>query len=324
MILATKPLLIFAVGTVSVIGVASAWRSYQSSQEKAVREADRQLLQGTPAPEGQSSRHWQPPPVPKEISSQLVILNADEYRQEISEIDRLIFETQSMTKERRNTLVKKLGALAQGMTSKSDSRFIAIEAQELRQLADYAGSRGPDAARTTLENNWMRIRNNVFDDRSWFARSAADLEPTIDGAGAPEASMCPADPFIPEEPAPAAANRVLEGRWRVKALFGDGKPTQDPELANSLWMFDRNHLFISAQNNSVSHYTFTDSGGALYLEPDPSNAGPAQEGWMNYEFEGADLKLAFYDGLGERPDRFTPPAGKHEPLFLVVMLQRVR
>jgi hypothetical protein len=31
--------------------------------------------------------------------------------------------------------------------------------------------------RSQLPNQWTRIRNNLFDDRSWFARSAADLEP---------------------------------------------------------------------------------------------------------------------------------------------------
>jgi hypothetical protein len=30
--------------------------------------------------------------------------------------------------------------------------------------------------RAQLPQQWMRIRNNLFDDRSWFARNAADLE----------------------------------------------------------------------------------------------------------------------------------------------------
>jgi hypothetical protein len=60
------------------------------------------------------------------------------------------------------------------------------------------------------------------------------------------------------------------------------------------------------------------------LEPDPSNAGPAEEGWMNYEFAGGELRLAFYDGLGERPEGFAPPAGKREPLLTMVVLYRER
>jgi len=58
----------------------------------------------------------------------------------------------------------------------SDSRFITIEVLELKRLASMAKRFPPDAPRTTLQNEWMRIRNNLFDDRSWFARSSRDLD----------------------------------------------------------------------------------------------------------------------------------------------------
>jgi uncharacterized protein (TIGR03067 family) len=323
MILPTKPLLIAAVGVVSLSGAGAAWRMQQASREQAVREAVQHLEDGTAPPEEKIAP---PQGDQQDLSADFPTLNADEYRQEISDIDRLIFEELPLTSARRMALTKKLEALAQRMESSSDSHFIAIEAHEIRQLADYADKLPPSGPRTALANNWMRIRNNVFDDRSWFARSAADLEPTAETVGLP-APKRPPDPFIPPEPADEA-NPTLEGRWRVKAMFGDGKPTSDLEMANALWMFDRNHLFIATEKGPVEHYTFTgvsdERGAALHLEPDPSNAGPAEEGWMNYEFAGADLKLAFYDGLGERPEGFTPPAGKHEPLFLVVVLQRER
>jgi len=320
MILATKPLLIAAVGVVSVVGVASAWRSYQLSQEHLTREAEQHLLDGTaPPPEAPGIRQ-QAPTIPPDIESQFVILNADEYKQEITEIDRLVFEEQPMTKIWHGELAMGLETLVHRMTMNNpDSRFIAIEAQELRQLSELASK---DAPRTTIQNHWMRIRNNVFDDRSWFARSAADLEPLNNSASSQEAPQHRADPFVPVEHMSEETKQTLEGRWRVKALFADGKPTFDPELANSLWMFNRNHLYISGSKSSLSHYTFTDSYGALNLEPDPSNTGPTEQGWMNYEFDGADLKVAFYDGLGERPEGFTPPAGKHEKLFLVAILRR--
>lgn len=321
--IATKTLLIAVVGVVSVAGAGAAWRMQQASREQAVRAAVQHLEDGTAPPEEKVAP---PQDGEQDYSADFPTLNADQYRQEISDIDRLIFEQLPLTSERRTALTKQLEALAQRMESSSDSHFIAIEAHEIRQLADYADHLPPDAPRAALANNWMRIRNNVFDDRSWFARSAADLEPNGETVGLP-APQRPHDPFIPEEPTPQEANPTLAGRWRVKAMFGDGKPTTDPEISNSLWMFDRNHLYISGQNGA-SHYTFTEvsdeRGTALHLEPDPANSGPAEEGWMNYEFAGADLKLAFYDGLGERPEGFTPPTGKHEPLFLVVVLQRER
>ena len=323
MILPTKPLLIAVVGVVSVAGAGAAWHMQQASREQAVREAVQHLEDGTAPPEHKIAP---PPDDQPDLSKEFPTLNADEYRQEITGIDRLIFEQLPLTSERRTALTKQLEALAQRMESSSDAHFIAVEAHEIRQLADYADKLPPDGPREALTNNWMRIRNNVFDDRSWMARSAADLEPTAETIGLP-APQRPPDPFIPEEPAPEEANPTLAGRWRVKEMFGDGKLTTDPEISNSLWMFDRNHLYISGENG-VSHYTFTEvsdeRGAALHLEPDPSNSGPAEEGWMNYEFYGADLKLAFYDGLGERPEGFTLPAGKHEPLFLVVDLQRER
>jgi len=175
MILATKPLLIAAVGVVSVVGVASAWRSYQLSQGQAVREADQHMLDGTaPAPDAPGTRR-QAPTIPPDIESQFILLNADEYKQEIIEIDRLVFAEQPMTKIWHGELAMGLETLAHRMTaSNGDSRFIAIEVQELKQLSELAGKGAP---RATIQNHWMRIRNNVFDDRSWFARSAADLEP---------------------------------------------------------------------------------------------------------------------------------------------------
>ncbi len=322
MIVSTKAVLISAVAVVSVAGAGAAWRM-QASREQAVRESVRHLEDGTAPPEEKIAP---PQGGEQDYSADFPTLNADDYQQEITEIDRLIFEQLPLTSERRTSLTRKLEALARRMETSSDSHFIAIEAHEIRQLAGHADKLPPDGPRTALANNWMRIRNNVFDDRSWMARSAADLEPTAETIGLPVPQR-PHDPFIPDQPAVEETNPTLAGRWRVKAMFGDGKPTTDPEIANSLWMFDRNHLYLSGPNG-VSHYTFTEvedeRGTALHLEPDASNPSPDEEGWMNYEFDRGDLKVAFYDGLGERPEGFTPPPGKHEPLFLVVVLQRER
>ena len=107
-----------------------------------------------------------------------VILNADEYRQEITDVDRLIFAAQPFDDERRASLDTTLKALAQRIKAASNARFLEVESNEIKTLAE--GSRHmPEAGlRTQLPQQWMRIRNNLFDDRSWFARSAADLDPT--------------------------------------------------------------------------------------------------------------------------------------------------
>jgi hypothetical protein len=68
------------------------------------------------------------------------------------------------------------------METTADSRFVKIEAYEIRQLADGSRNMPEQPLRSQLPNQWMRIRNNLFDDRSWFARSAADLEPAPSAA----------------------------------------------------------------------------------------------------------------------------------------------
>ena len=112
-----------------------------------------------------------------EETLQLVILNADEYRPEISEIDRLVFDEKPFDKERRALLATRLEELAARVKAAKESHFLDIEAYEIKKLADGSKNMPEQGLRNQLPNQWMRIRNNLFDDRSWFARSAADLEP---------------------------------------------------------------------------------------------------------------------------------------------------
>ena len=112
-----------------------------------------------------------------EETLQLVILNPDEYRPEITEIDRLVFDEKPFDKERRALLAIKLEELAARVKAAKESHFLDIEAYEIKKLADGSKNMPEQPLRSQLPNQWMRIRNNLFDDRSWFARSAADLEP---------------------------------------------------------------------------------------------------------------------------------------------------
>lgn len=108
---------------------------------------------------------------------QPLILNPDEYRPEITEIDRLVFDEKPFDKERRALLATKLEELAARVKAAKESRFLDIEVYEIKKLADGSKNMPEQPLRSQLPNQWMRIRNNLFDDRSWFARSAADLEP---------------------------------------------------------------------------------------------------------------------------------------------------
>ena len=106
-----------------------------------------------------------------------VTLSAEDYRAEITDIDRLVFAEGPFDPARRDSLAGKLEQLARRMKASSDSRFIKIEVLEVRRLAEVAKRAPVNPPAPMLSDQWMRIRSNVFDDRSWFARSASDLEP---------------------------------------------------------------------------------------------------------------------------------------------------
>jgi hypothetical protein len=115
-----------------------------------------------------------------DVSNQLpepVTLNADDYRPEITDIDRLLFSPKPYDDARRTQLSATLEGLASHITAGPESRFLKMEASEIRLLASLAKHTSASAPRDHLEENWMRIRNNLFEDRSWMARSAADLQP---------------------------------------------------------------------------------------------------------------------------------------------------
>src|SRR5262249_29887034 len=65
-----------------------------------------------------------------------VTLAAEEYRREITEIDRLVFRQGQFDEARRTALAGELEGLARRMKAASDSRFIAIEVLEIRRLAE--------------------------------------------------------------------------------------------------------------------------------------------------------------------------------------------
>jgi len=106
-----------------------------------------------------------------------ITLSAEEYQPDIMTIDRLVFEEKPFGFERRQELAAKLQTLARRIREKMDSQFLELESLELKRLAEMAKGLDPDSPRAPLQNQWMRIRSNLFDDRAWFARSAADLEP---------------------------------------------------------------------------------------------------------------------------------------------------
>jgi hypothetical protein len=111
-----------------------------------------------------------------------VTLSAEAFQAELMAIDRLVFEETPVTKERRAALAKKLEALSRRIGDEaktSKSKFLVIEALEVRHFAEVAKGLPEKPPPQALLDNWMRLRNNLFDDRAWMARSARDLEPAV-------------------------------------------------------------------------------------------------------------------------------------------------
>jgi len=85
------------------------------------------------------------------------ILNADEYRQEITDIGPAGLRRKLFDKDRRALLATKLGELAARVKAAKDSHFWR-SGLRITRLADgfkkYAGT----ALRSQLPNQWMRIR----------------------------------------------------------------------------------------------------------------------------------------------------------------------
>jgi len=253
-------------------------------------------------------------------------LVAEQYQQEIAAIDRLVFAETPLGDEGVAALEKDLNDVAARITvGKPDSKFLKLESLELRHLANLAKRLSPSGTGARLQNDWMRIRNNLFDDRAWFARSAKDLEYAATVVPPPAAATATANP--PEsapEPAPAEVpqatiadrepRKALTGKWQVVSMLANGEPRTDDELTGSIWTFDPPRLTLQAQGGKTTTYNATADG--RYLDVSDPNG---ESGAMIYEFVDNGLRVGFFDGLKGKPSSFDPPPQK-DPMLIVVRL----
>jgi hypothetical protein len=216
-------------------------------------------------------------------------LPAEDYRGEIASIDRFLFRTTPLAGNDARDLEQIIDGLATRVANADkSSRFLKLESLELQLLAKRAG-RLSGATGSQLQDNWMRIRNNVFDDRAWFVRSANDL-----------------DYAAKEVPDVSAA---LNGRWRLTSILANGAPRDDAELTDSIWTFDLPRLTIQDRSGKTKTYTCAVEENYLALD----------EGSIRFEANEDGLRLAFFDGLKGKPKSFEPSPG---PLLVVVQLRR--
>ena len=265
-----------------------------------------------------------------DFSDQLEVqtLVAEEYKYEIAAIDRLVFREEPLGAEGPKTLEALFDGVAKRVKAHGDTKFLKVESLELQLLAKRAGRLPADATGLSLQNDWMRIRNNLFDDRAWFARSSADLEAIAKEIPAePPPEMKPI-PTPAQAPAPAATpgpdiekRYALTGKWTVVSMTADGEPRNDDELTGSIWTFEPPRLTMRSPRGVESTYNFTVDGDYLRV-----GTGTSEEGWMRYELSSGALRVAFFDGLMGKPKSFQhePDPERKNPLLVVVQLAAVR
>jgi hypothetical protein len=244
------------------------------------------------------------------------ILPAEEYQQEIAAIDRLLFREEPIGEEGARELERIVEGLATRVRAHGDTKFIQLETLELKLLAKRAGRLSPDGTGKALQNDWMRLRNNLFDDRAWFVRSAADLEYAASVVPPPREETTVKPRLIAPAPVPQTVQRAeLTGAWRVESITADGKPRQDEELTGSVWTFDAPRLVMQPGAGPQTVFNFTPEGEFLHV-----TGASGEDGWMRYELTSGGLRVAFYDGLGAKPPGFEPDPKGGGKLLLVVRL----
>jgi uncharacterized protein (TIGR03067 family) len=250
-------------------------------------------------------------------------LDPNPYRTAIVQIDRLVFDPKEFDARRADELGAKLDQLAARIGAIDDTQFMRLESLELRAMAEKARRTTPREPMDGLQNNWMRIRNNLFDDQAWFARSAADLgEPDIP-APQPIAIAKPAE--VTE--AGTAPDRSIDGLWIVRTMTMDGRTMFDEELSSSSWNFTDGRLTIEKNGRDAEKYVCE-----VIADPPPSRLrlrrivaeGSDKDGYALYEFSGLRLRLAFYDGLAEAPPSFVVDPAIKKPLIVVELARPQR
>lgn len=241
-------------------------------------------------------------------------LNADEYKHEIVRIDALLFREEPLGKDGPAALRKELEHVAKRVKAAGDSKFLRVESLELELLAKKAGRLSPKRNGAPLQNDWMRIRNNLFDDRGWFARSAADLDYAAT-ATQEEALPLPPPSFGVSDDGPRS---TLTGQWQVRSMRANGEPSSDRELLHSLWSFDEPRLTILDRDGNSAVFEYLRDGQLLRV------SGAEGSGWILYAIDREGLRLAFHDGFAGRPESFEADPSMKDPMHVVLRLVPVR
>jgi hypothetical protein len=189
-------------------------------------------------------------------------LDAEKYQHEIAAVDQLLFRESPLGDDGVRQLRSTIETLSKRVGEADEhSRFLYLESHELQTLADRAAQLSPKQNGAALQNDWMRIRNNLFDDRAWFVRSSADLDYAAQ--------------TVPRPPG------TLAGRWQVTSVFVDGRVRFDDARKGEMWTFAPPDVTIAGRTYACDIRT-----DSLTLDNDE----------VKYALTPGALRLDFADG----------------------------
>ena len=107
---------------------------------------------------------------------------------------------------------------------------------------------------------------------------------------------------------PARAS-ILDGTWAVAQITLNGEPRAEAKLLNSTWTFKGDDLLVQPAAGARTRWSLSYDLGAEppAFRATPVDAGPGERPvWMILSRGAGELRLAFYDGLDQRPEDFGP------------------
>src|SRR4030095_11781285 len=108
--------------------------------------------------------------------------------------------------------------------------------------------------------------------------------------------------------APAGAEAAPDGVWAVAQVTLNGQPRAEGKLLNSMWTFKGDELIVRPAAGGHVRWSLSYQ---LSVEPPGFRATPLDAPgerplWMILSRDAGELRLAFYDGLDQRPEDFGP------------------
>jgi uncharacterized protein (TIGR03067 family) len=110
-------------------------------------------------------------------------------------------------------------------------------------------------------------------------------------------------------PARAGTEPPPDGAWAVAEVTLNGESRAEGKLLNSTWTFKGDELILQPASGARTRWSLSYDLDAEppALRATPVDAGPGERPlWMILSRTPGELRLAFYDGLDQRPEDFGP------------------